>query len=115
MRFYAENPTLFQEPELVRASHIHISTRDKITGKDLTPELKLEKKQLAAKALARVRAGEDFAKVVKELSDDTSSKSRGGEYTFARAKDDPRRAMAPEFEAAAFSMAPNQITDLVET
>jgi parvulin-like peptidyl-prolyl isomerase len=100
---------------MVRASHILISTRDKISGKELTPELKLEKKRLAEKIRARAKAGEDFGKLVREFSQDPSSKDRGGEYTFPRAKDNPRAAMVPEFEAAAFSMAPNQISDIVET
>jgi parvulin-like peptidyl-prolyl isomerase len=114
-KFYEQNPTLFLEPEQVRASHILISTQDPITGKELTPELKLERKKQAEKILARAKAGEDFAKLVKEFSEDRASKDRGGEYTFTRSKDDPRRAMAPEFEAAAFSMQPNQISDIVET
>jgi parvulin-like peptidyl-prolyl isomerase len=114
-KFYADNPSLFQEPEQVRASHILISTRDSVSGKEYAPEIKLEKKRLAEKILARAKAGEDFAKLVKEFSQDPGSKDRGGEYTFARAKDDPRRAMVPEFEAAAFSLAPNKISDIVET
>jgi parvulin-like peptidyl-prolyl isomerase len=114
-KYYAENPTLFQEPEQVRVSHILISTRDNLTGKELTPELKLERKRLAQQILGRAKAGEDFSKLVHDFSQDPGSKGRGGEYTFPRAKDDPRRAMVPEFEAAAFSMKPNQISDLVET
>lgn len=114
-KFYADNPERFTEPEIVRASHVLIATRDTITGKELTPELKLEKKRLAEKVVGRARAGEDFAKLVREFSADTASKARGGEYTFTRAKYDPRRAMAPEFEAAAFSMKPNQVSDVVET
>jgi peptidyl-prolyl cis-trans isomerase C len=114
-KFYDANPSMFVEPGLIRASHILIATRDKISGKPFTPEIKLQKRQLAEKILVRARSGEDFAKLVKEFSEDNRSKERGGEYTFARAKDDPRRAMAPEFEAAAFSMSPNQISDIVET
>jgi peptidyl-prolyl cis-trans isomerase C len=114
-RFYQENPNLFREPETVRASHILVSTRDTISGQPLTPELKLEKRKLAEKILARARAGEDFAKLVREFSEDPATKDRGGEYVFARARDNPRQAMAPEFEAAAFSMSANQISDLVET
>jgi peptidyl-prolyl cis-trans isomerase C len=113
--FYTNNPSVFREPELVRAAHVLISTHDNLTGKPLTPEAKLEKRQLAAKIAARAKAGEDFAKLVKEFSQDTHSLDRNGEYTFARAKDDPRRAMTPEFEAAAFSMQPGQVSDIVET
>jgi parvulin-like peptidyl-prolyl isomerase len=114
-KFYTENPALFQDPEMLRASHILIATRDTITGKTLTPEAKLAKKQLAEKLVVRARAGEDFAKLVREFSQDAASKGRGGEYIFPRSKDDPRRAMTPEFEAAAFSMKTNQVSDVVET
>jgi peptidyl-prolyl cis-trans isomerase C len=115
MKFYTDNPAMFQEPEMVRAAHVLISTRDSVSGKAFTPELKLEKKLLAEKLVRRARAGEDFGKLVREFSEDARSKTRGGEYTFARAKDDPNRAMVAEFEAAAFSMAVNQISDVVET
>ena len=49
------------------------------------------------------------------FSEDPGVKENKGEYRFARAKDDPRRAMVPEFEAAAFSMKTNQVSDLVTT
>lgn len=114
-KFYADNPSLFQEPEHLRASHVLISTRDSIAGKPVSSELKLQKRRLAESIVTRAKAGEDFAKLVREFSNDASSKERGGEYTFARAKDDPGRAMAPEFEAAAFSMKVNQVSDVVET
>jgi parvulin-like peptidyl-prolyl isomerase len=113
--FYSNNPALFQEPELVRAAHILIATRDSISGKPLAPESKLEKKRQAEQLATRAKAGEDFAKLAREFSQDPGSKDRGGEYTFPRSKDDPRRAMAPEFEAAAFSMKAGQVSDLVET
>jgi peptidyl-prolyl cis-trans isomerase C len=114
-KFYTNNPNLFQEPELVRAAQILIASRDTVSGKPLTPEAKLQKKRLAESLVTRARAGEDFAKLVREFSQDAASKERGGEYTFPRSRDDPRRAMAPEFEAAAFSMKPNQVSDVVET
>jgi peptidyl-prolyl cis-trans isomerase C len=114
-KFYVDNPNLFMEPETVRASHILIATRDTVSGKPFTPELKLEKKRLAEKLVGRARAEEDFAKLVREFSEDPRSKNRGGEYTFTRAKDNPNGAMVPEFEAAAFSMSTNQVSDVVET
>src|SRR5207248_9897523 len=59
--------------------------------------------------LKRAREGEDFAKLAKEYSEDVVSKEKGGEYTF------PRGQMVPEFEAAAFSLNTNQISDIVTT
>jgi parvulin-like peptidyl-prolyl isomerase len=114
-KYYTDNPSLFEQPEMAHVAHIVISTHDPITGKELIPEVKLEKKRLAEKILAQARAGEDFGKLVKQYSQDPATKDRGGEYTFPRAKDNPRQAMVPEFEAAAFSMKPNQISDVVET
>jgi len=54
--------------------------------------------------LKRARAGEDFAKLAKEYSEDPGSKDKGGEYKFGRGQ-----IGVPEFEAAAFSLKTNQI------
>ena len=118
-KFYDENPAKFEQPEMVRAAHILISTRS--TGPDaalsggrpktteLSDDQKAAKKKLAEDLLKRARAGEDFAKLAKEYSEDPGSKENGGEYTF------PRGQMMPEFEAAAFSLNTNQISDIVAT
>jgi parvulin-like peptidyl-prolyl isomerase len=107
-KFYEENPGRFEQPEMVRASHILFSTREGQL-KELPDDKKAAKKKLAEEVLKRARAGEDFAKLVKEHSEDPGSKDKGGEYTF------PRGQMVPEFEAAAFSLKPGQISDLVTT
>ena len=108
-KFYDENPAKFEQPEQVRAAHILIGTRDKATGAELTDEQKAAKKKSAEDLLKRARAGEDFAKLAKEYSEDPGSKDNGGEYTF------PRGQMMPEFEAAAFSLNTNQVSDVVTT
>lgn len=118
-KFYDENPAKFEQPEMVRAAHILISTRSTDPaaalsgGRPKTTELsddqKAAKKKLAEDLLKRARAGEDFAKLAKEYSEDPGSKENGGEYTF------PRGQMMPEFEAAAFSLNTNQISDIVAT
>jgi peptidyl-prolyl cis-trans isomerase C len=106
-KFYDENPTQFEAPDAVRASHILLSTVDQKTGTPLSPEQKAARYKEAEALLKRARAGEDFAKLAREYSDDTVSKARGGEYTFAHG------GMVPEVEAAAFAMSPNQIGDIV--
>jgi foldase protein PrsA len=108
-KFYEENSAGFEQPEKIRAAHILISTKDSATNQDFSLEKKKEKKKLAETVLQRAKKGEDFGKLAKEFSDDPGSKDAGGEYTF------PRGQMVPEFEAAAFSMKTNQISDLVET
>jgi peptidyl-prolyl cis-trans isomerase C len=108
-KFYDENPARFEQPEMVRASHILLSTRDPITGQPLSDEEKAAKRKQAEALLKRARSGEDFAKLAKEYSEDPGSKDNGGEYTF------PRGVMDPAFEAAAFSLNTNQISDIVTT
>jgi peptidyl-prolyl cis-trans isomerase C len=108
-KFYDDNADKFEQPEEVRASHILISTLDPLTQKPLSADKKKEKEQLAKSIKARADKGEDFVSLVKQYSDDPGSKNKGGEYTF------PRHRMVPEFEAAAFSLKVNQISDLVET
>jgi peptidyl-prolyl cis-trans isomerase C len=108
-KYYDEHPARFEQPEQVRASHILIGTRDPNTNTELTEEQKKAKRKLADDLLKRAKAGEDFAKLAKEFSEDPGSKDNGGEYTF------PRGQMVPEFEAAAFSLGTNQISDVVAT
>jgi peptidyl-prolyl cis-trans isomerase C len=108
-KFYDDNPSKFEQPEMVRASHILISTKDMSTGVESTDDQKKAKRKQIEDLLKRARAGEDFAKLAKEFSDDPGSKEKGGEYTF------PRGQMVPEFEAAAFSLKTNQVSDVVTT
>jgi peptidyl-prolyl cis-trans isomerase C len=97
-KFYDENPDKFEQPEAVRAAHILCATRDSETNTEFPAAKKDEKKKLINDLLKRAKAGEDFAKLAKEYSDDPGSKNTGGEYTF------PRGQMMPEFEAAAFAL-----------
>ncbi len=108
-KFYDDNPSKFEEPEMVRASHILISTGDPQASPGMSESEKKVKRKLADDLLARANKGEDFAKLAKEYSEDPGSKDKGGEYTF------PRGQMRPEFEAAAFSLKTNQISDIVTT
>jgi parvulin-like peptidyl-prolyl isomerase len=113
-KFYDEHPSDFEKPEMVRASHILLSTREP-GGAELPEDKKQAKRKQMEEILKRARSGEDFAKLAKEFSEDPGSKDRGGEYTFPRASADPRRAMVPAFETAAFSLNTNQISDIVTT
>jgi peptidyl-prolyl cis-trans isomerase C len=115
-KFYDDNPDKFEVPEEVRVSHILISILEpadplnpRAQPRPLPPEKKKEKEKLAKDIKARADKGEDFGKLVKQYSEDPGSKDKGGEYTF------PRKRMVPEFEAAAFSLKTNQISDIVET
>lgn len=113
-KYYADHPQKFEEPEMVHVRHILLMTIDPQTGAPLSDDVVQEKKKQAQGILARARSGEDFAKLAETYSDDTTTKFKGGDLPpFARASVDPQHAMVPEFEAAAFSLTNNQISDLV--
>jgi peptidyl-prolyl cis-trans isomerase C len=108
-KFYDDHPSQFEEPEKVRASHILLATRNTTTGAPLTEEQTAAKRKQMEDLLKRARAGEDFAKLATQYSEDPGSKERGGEYVFGRGQ------MVPEFEAAAFALNTNQISDIITT
>ena len=109
-KFYDEHGEQFERPETVRAAHILLSTRDAVTGQEMSEETKKERKQQIDRLLERAKKGEDFAALAKEYSEDPGSKSSGGEYTFARGQ-----FRNPEFENAAFALKTNEISGVVTT
>ena len=103
--FYKKNPEQFKQPEQVRASHILIAVE-----KDAKPEVVAEKEK-AAKAIAeRVKKGEAFDKLAKELSEDPSAKQNSGDLDYFE-----RDKMVPEFADAAFKMKKDEISDPVRS
>jgi peptidyl-prolyl cis-trans isomerase D len=100
--YYNANIQQFQMPEQVRASHILLKTE----GKD---EATVRKQ--AEDILKEAKApGADFAALAKKYSEDDGSKVNGGDLDYFS-----KGRMVPEFEQAAFSMQPGQISDLVKS
>ena len=93
-----ERMTAFPEKQEVRASHILLTLDDE------------NAQQKGEELLEQLRAGADFAELAKEHTQDEDSTASGGDVGFFG-----RGAMVPEFEAAAFSMEPGELSDLVET
>jgi peptidyl-prolyl cis-trans isomerase C len=103
--FYKNNPTQFQQPERVRASHILLGFPQ---GADEAAKQKARTQ--AAEVLKQVKAGKDFAALAKQYSSDPGSAQQGGDLGFFQ-----QGQMVPPFDKAAFSMQPGQTSDLVET
>ena len=104
------NLARLNRPEQVTASHILLYGISRDTREVLPEETRKQKKELGVKTLARVKAGEDFEKVAREVSEDPEVKNNGGEYTVTR-----ETPMLPELQSALFSLAVNQVSDVVET
>ena len=95
----------YTEPEEVHARHVLFTV-----PKDADDKQRDAVRARAAAALERLKKGEDFAAVAKELSEDKATKERGGDLGFIR------RGHAEEaFEAAAFATAPGELSAVVET
>jgi len=108
-KFYTDRPADFEQPEEAHVRHLLLMTQDPTTQAPLSADQVAAKRKQIDDLLKRARAGEDFATLVKQYSEDPGSKDNGGEYTF------PRGRMVAEFEAAAFSMTNGQISDVVIT
>jgi peptidyl-prolyl cis-trans isomerase C len=103
--FYEQNQEQFREAESVKASHIMIRAEqqaDEATRK--------QARERAESLLQQVRQGADFAALAKEHSQDPGSAADGGDLGFF-----PRGQMVPAFDAAAFTLEPGQVSEVVET
>ncbi|MGK9477561.1 peptidylprolyl isomerase [Melioribacter sp. OK-6-Me] len=102
--FYeAYKDSLGMVPEKFELSHIFQNPR---TGE----QTKKRAYEFARSLLDSLIQGADFAYLAKKYSDDAGSASAGGDLGFVK-----RGIFYPQFEAAAFSLVPNQISDIVET
>ncbi len=96
-----------EEYKEVQASHILIGWEDSGIGSDRTQE---EAYTLAEEVIAKAQAGEDFATLAGEYSEDTGSSWDGGKLGYFGPG-----VMVEEFENAAFAMEAGDISDIVET
>ncbi|GAB4257754.1 MULTISPECIES: peptidylprolyl isomerase [Deferrisoma] len=104
-KFYEDNKDKFSTPEQVRASHILIRADAS------QPEAERNAAREKAEALQkRAAAGEDFATLAKENSEDPGSAPNGGDLGFFT-----RERMVKPFADAAFALETGKISDVVET
>jgi peptidyl-prolyl cis-trans isomerase D len=95
----------FTIPEQRRASHILVRTQDTFSDAEMTAA-----RAAAETALGRVKGGEEFAQVAREISEDSSA-SAGGDLGFFQ-----KGAMTLPFEQAVWELTEiGQISGLVQT
>ncbi len=102
--YYESNRERFSQPEQVQASHILCKVEE-----GATKEQKAETLAKIKKVQARLKKGEKFEDLAKEVSDCPSGKNGGDLGFFGKGQ------MVKPFEEAAFSMKVGEQSDIVET
>lgn len=97
-------------PEERRAKHILIShtTAEQKGALEIT-RTKTEAETLAQEILAKIQAGEDFAALAQEFSDDQANKEKGGDLDFFTSAKMTPEFSEPVFAAPEPSLLPNVI------
>lgn len=108
-KYYVDHGVSYERPTSYRVAHLLISTRDLVTGQELTEAQKEERHRLASSLLERARKGENFTTLVKQNSEDPATRAGGGELSLSRGQ------AVVEFEAASLALQPGQISDLATT
>ena len=103
-RAYNEQRERYRIPERVRVRHILLKTADKPPADVQAARKKIED------LLKQVKAGADFAKLAQQNSDDTASAVKGGDIDWIT-----RGQTVPEFEKAAFTLKPGEISGVITT
>ena len=103
--YYEQHKEEYTQKEQVKARHILIKVP---AGGDEKAWEDAKKKALEIKKEAE--SGKDFGELAKKYSDDPGTKDRGGELGYFG-----KGRMVPEFEKAAFSLKPGEISDPVKT
>lgn len=104
-KYYKENEKEFQLPEEIKVRHIFVAV-----AKDAAPEAKEKARAKAEGLLARLKKGEDFAKLAVESSEDSSSAPKGGEIGTISPG-----GSVDAFEKAAFALKAGELSDVVES
>ncbi len=89
----------------IKASHILVNFNN--------PEGQVDTAYARAKidtVMQKIKAGEDFAELAKQYSNDSGSAKNGGDLGFFG-----RRMMVKEFDEAAFNLKPGEVSDVVRT
>ena len=103
-RAYENDKDRFRTPERVKVRHILL----KITGKTPAEDAKIKAK--AEDLLKQIKSGGDFAELARKNSEDPGSATKGGDLGWI-----VRGQTVPPFENTAFSLKPNEISNVIQT
>ena len=101
--FYDSDDNRWKKPDQVKAAQIFFATINPETREKLPADVIETKRKKAEEALAQVKAGTNFATLARQVSEDPTSRERGGEYVFQKGQ------MFPEFEKAVWDVKPGTL------
>ena len=101
---YQANMDKYRTPERVMVRHILLTTQGK------PPDQVAKQKAKAEDLLKQLKAGADFAALAKKNSEDVGSAEKGGDLGWI-----VRGQTVKNFENAAFSLKPKEISDVITT
>ena len=97
--YYDNNVKEYEQLPQVHAAHILVRVPP-VGGSEAENKAKAKIEDV----LKRARAGEDFAKLAKETSEDTANAQKGGDLGFVKRGD-----LVPQFEQAAFALKKGEL------
>lgn len=98
--YYKDHGNEFERPHRVRAAHILVRVPD-VGGSEAEKKSKAKVEEV----IRRAKAGEDFAKLAKEISEDPGSAGTGGDLGYVARGD-----LVPPFEQALFALKKGEIS-----
>lgn len=104
------NLARLDHPEQVKAQVIVVHTIDRLTREEMSDADKTEKERKIEKARTRIRNGEDFSTVAREVSEDPDVAKNGGEYRTLR-----DAVVFPELRAVLFNLPIGELSDVIVT
>ncbi len=97
--YYKEHSSEYEEPRRVHVAHVLVRVPP-VGGSEAENKAKAKVEDV----LKRARAGEDFGKLAREVSEDTANAQQGGDLGFVGAGE-----LVPQFEQAAFALKKGEV------
>ncbi len=104
-QYYEAHKEEFRQEAQVRARHIL-----RKLAPEAGPDEEVKVRSVMESVQQRLRAGEDFAALAREFSEDPASAEQGGDLGFFK-----RGEMVKPFEDVAFALQPGQVSDIIRT
>lgn len=98
--YYKEHSAQFEQPRRIRVAHVLVRVPP-VGGSEAESQSKAKVEEV----IRRAKAGEDFGKLAREISDDKGNAGQGGDLGFVGPGE-----LVPQFEQAAFGMKKGEVS-----